>query len=317
MQYECEVCSKTFATMHKWDSHVLDAHGIKHEGFVCELCDKRVPQRAKLAHHKARCRGKVDTLTCKHCMKTFAHSSSRCRHESACNNTASTATLDPLPASTASASPPSATEPVPSRVSDSDTASVLTTQANNNTTIHGNSNQVSFHQEVHVTYIQFPFVGTDPMCFGTSHIHKEARKAIFKTATVSDLLEALYEKILEDEANFVVEKHNEKRAHSKVRTTDGDWVTMPDSHVYHKVGRGVSLSALELSKEHKIPLAKDHSHRLGELLIDMELPTSRKKDVYELPELVTSVLDKLKAITSRLTRLKHAHLRTLRRAPSE
>lgn len=81
---QCNTCGEVFSTMQEYQAHKLIAHGEKRAIYLCDKCNHVFEREAALKDHVRSCRSKVDPLICKHCGKTFNHSSSRCRHENAC-----------------------------------------------------------------------------------------------------------------------------------------------------------------------------------------------------------------------------------------
>ncbi|XP_017836550.1 gastrula zinc finger protein XlCGF17.1 isoform X2 [Drosophila busckii] len=72
MRYRCEVCAKSFASLHSLRYHVTSLHSTERP-FVCEICDRRFVLRTQLVSHARMHTGepKPRIFPCPECSKTW------------------------------------------------------------------------------------------------------------------------------------------------------------------------------------------------------------------------------------------------------
>lgn len=156
--------------------------------------------------------------------------------------------------------------------------------------------------------ISFPTTGTDLIPFKTSHITSDMLVRIFKHPHIEDLLCDLYEKIIEQDENRIVRKPNARSPLSQVKVETGEWRTLPDCEVYHKVGRGVSAKAKSLATKNKVPLNCVQIKDLRELSINCEMAVYMDDpSLYVDKGKTTRTLRKLKNATAKATKAAAAN----------
>lgn len=224
----------------------------------CIKCDHVFTRRNDMLKHYEKCRGKIDKLQCRYCLKKYGSVFSKNNHQASCRVRKELEAINiptpiiapsPIPIPIPSPSPSENNVPVINNINNTNNTVNNTTNNTINNTVNNTINNITNNNII----VYKPY---EPYLY--DHIDKKVLRKILKLNDLGDVVTEMGKEVFKRKENQCIRNTNLRSSTSSVHVGNDKWEIRTDKQIYPHAISNIILTIGESSDSYNLAIQDHH-----------------------------------------------------------